>query len=335
MNNPEDTGRKGIDALLAQLDRHRQIVIQAHDFPDHDAVAAGYALVVLLEDRGLKPLLCFSGRIQSLSLSEAIRLLDIPIKPASEIHIEQDAQIILVDGFVGNRNVSGLPGKVVGLIDHHSPPVRPNVPYWDIRVEYGSCSTILFSYFKKAGVTVPRNCATSLLMGLMMDTAFMTRGVNGPDLEAFSELFFQGDWQLGSRLLKNSLSLADLAVFREAMNVCQVAQDFCFIPLQKECSPEVAALTADFFLTIREIHFVVVLVPDREEYRLSVRSEDTSKPADVIIRGALKSIGSGGGHVHMGGGQISHELFPGEQGLRQRFLQELQKLQSPGQNMHT
>ena len=163
-------------------------------------------------------------------------------------------------------------------------------------------------------------------MGLMMDTAFMTRGVNKVDMDAFGELFFQGDWQAGSRLLKNSLSLSDLTIFREALNSCQVVGDFCFIPIQHECSPEVAALTADFFLNLREITFVVVLVPDHDEYRLSVRSDDIKRPADIIIRKALAGIGSGGGHVHMGGGQIPRNLFPGEEELRRNFLREINVL---------
>jgi nanoRNase/pAp phosphatase (c-di-AMP/oligoRNAs hydrolase) len=155
----------------------------------------------------------------------------------------------------------------------------------------------------------------------------MTRGVHKIDLEAFSELFFRGDWETASRLLKNSLSLNDLSVFREAINECVVAGDFCYVPLDKEISPEVMALVADFFLGLREIHFVVVVVGDRDEYRVSVRSEDARRPTDVVIRRALDSIGSGGGHVHMGGGSIPRDLYPGEEGLRKRFISALEKLQ--------
>ena len=320
------SGHKGIDALVAYLDKNKPIVVQAHDFPDFDAVAAGYALCELLQDRGIHADLCYSGRIESNSLIEAIRSLEIPIVESSTLHLTEATQIILVDGFIGNRNVTDLPGEVVALIDHHKPPEQPNVPYWDIRMDYGSTSTIVWSYFDIAEVAVSHNCATCLLMGLMMDTAFMTRGVHKVDLAAFSALFFQGDWEFGSRILKNSLSLMDLAVFREAINSCEMVNDFCFIPVHKECSPEVAALVADFFLNLREVHFAVVLVPDQEEYRISVRSKDLGKPADVVIRQTLKGIGSGGGHVHMGGGQIPIDLFPGEQALRQRFIDALATL---------
>lgn len=307
--------------LLGGLDRGRPVVIQAHDFPDHDAVGAAYALSYLLRQDGIEAELSYGGTVQSASLAEEIETLKIPIGAASEVGIAEDAQVIIVDGFVGNSNISGLPGEMYGVIDHHSPPVEPQTKFFDIRPDFGACCTIVYSYFQETGVVMSDSIATALLIGLMMDTGFMTRGVSEPDLEAFTALFFQGDWKLGSRLLKNSLSLRDLGLFREAINACVVAGDFCFVPVTKECTQEVMALVADFFLGLRELHFVVVVEPDREEYRLSVRSEDVSRPADVIIRKALEGIGAGGGHIHMGGGSIPRDLYPGEEGLRKRFVE--------------
>jgi nanoRNase/pAp phosphatase (c-di-AMP/oligoRNAs hydrolase) len=306
--------------LLSGLDCGRQVAIQAHDFPDHDAVGAAFALSELLRRHGLDTVLTYGGAIQSPSLAEMIKILEIPITAAPE-GIREDAQIIVVDGFVGNTNVTGLPGEIYGVIDHHSPPEEPATGFSDIREEFGSCCTIVYHYFRECEQEVSGTVATALLIGLMMDTGFMTRGVKQPDLTAFSDLFFRGDWQLGSRLLKNSLSLRDLGLFREAINACVVAGDFCYVPVTKECTQEVMALVADFFLGLQEIHFVVVVVPDREEFRLSVRSEDSGRPADAIIRKALYGIGSGGGHIHMGGGSIPRDLYPGEEGLRKIFVE--------------
>ncbi|MFP4431774.1 MAG: DHH family phosphoesterase [Spirochaetota bacterium] len=311
---------KGVQELIAHIDRDRPVVIQAHDFPDHDAVASAFALRHLLSLNGVTASLCYGGEIQSNSLEAAIDSLEIPISACEDTELREDTQLIVVDGFVGNSNLQDVPGTVVGVIDHHSPPTEPQVRYWDIRENYGSCCTIIYEYFKISAAAIEGSVATALLMGLMMDTAFMTRGVTPIDLEAFDVLFFKADWETGSRLLKNSLSLADLSVFREAINACVVADDFCYVPIQRECTPEVMALVADFFLGLQEIHFVVVVQPGRDEFRLSVRSEDFTKPSDVVIRKALSGIGSGGGHVHMGGGTIPRDLYPGEENLRRRFL---------------
>lgn len=318
-------GGTGVEQLIRVLDPGKKIVIQAHDFPDHDAVAAGFGLWTLLRAKGIPVDFCYSGTMQSPSLEEAIRLLEIPIVSSSCLSLDGDSQIILVDGFIGNKNVTDIPGQTVALIDHHNPPELPEIPYWDIRNEYGSCSTIIYDYFAQAGVEIPYNCATSLLMGLLMDTAFMTRGVHPKDLTAFSGLFFQGDWHLGSRLLRNSLTLNDMDVFKSALGAHRVHKDFCFIPLDLECSPEVSALVADFFLNLREINFVVVLVPDQKYgYRLSVRSADKNKPSDLIIRRALQGRGNGGGHMHMGGGQVSRDQFPGVDRFMENFVEAIE-----------
>jgi len=309
-----------ISKLIGVLDPTRPVIVQAHDFPDHDAVASAFALSRLLALFEVESTLCYGGMIQSESLIAAIDQLAIPIASCAELEIGEDAQIIIVDGFSGNSNMTSLPGSVAGVIDHHEGTEKPSCPFSDIRTEFGSCATIIFEYYRTSGARMDNTVSTALLMGLMMDTAFMTRGVHQVDLEAFSHLFFKGDWQLASRLLKNSLSLSDLAIFREAIIECTVARDFCYVPLESECSTEVAALVADFFLNLREISFSVVVSSDREEYRISVRSSDPHRPTDVIIRRALDGIGSGGGHMHMGGGSIPRHLYPGDEGLRKRFL---------------
>lgn len=310
----------GITQLSEQLDAAHPVVVQAHDFPDHDAVATAFALATLLETRNFTVRLCYGGSIQSESLRDAIEALEIDIASVGETVIPNDAQLIVVDGFAGNSNMAGIPGILTGVIDHHPPPWKPDCAFSDIRPDYGACSTILFEYYREAGQEMSDRVATALLMGIMMDTAFMTRGVSATDLDAFDLLFRQGDWQQAARLLKNSLSLSDLAAFRQAIDVCIVARDFSFIALPGDYSPEVMALIADFFLGLREIHFVVVVSGDRDEHRLSVRSEDNERPCDVVIHRAIEGIGSGGGHLHMGGGSIPRDLYPGDEGLRKRFI---------------
>jgi nanoRNase/pAp phosphatase (c-di-AMP/oligoRNAs hydrolase) len=310
----------GLTALMEDLRADRPVLIQAHDFPDHDAVGTAFALANLLEAHGYAVSLGYGGTIQSESLRDAIKALEIEIHQVGELELTEETQTIVVDGFAGNYNMMGVAGVVVAVIDHHPPPYPAECAYVDIRDDYGSCSTILFEYYRTAERELEDNVATALLMGLMMDTAFMTRGVAEVDLTAFGTLFRIGDWQLAARLLRNSLSLGDLAVFRQAIDSCVVARSFAFIALQGEYSAEVMALIADFFLQLREIHFVAVVSGDRDEHRLSVRSEAPEHPCDLVIHRALDGVGAGGGHIHMGGGAIPRYLYPGDEGLRKRFI---------------
>jgi nanoRNase/pAp phosphatase (c-di-AMP/oligoRNAs hydrolase) len=314
--------------LIIHLDPERPVMVQAHDFPDHDAVATGYSLAELLRAKDFDVTLCYGGSIHSESLRDAIAALDITISSVSEVDWHgQIPQLVVVDGFTGNGNIRGVEADLVGVIDHHVPPRAAECPFADIRSDYGACSTILFEYYREEGLEPTGVVATALLLGVMMDTAFMTRAVSPVDLQAFTSLFRNGDWETAARLLRNSLSLSDLAAFRQAIEACLVARDFAYIALPGEFTPEVMALIADFFLGLREIHFVVVVSGDRDEYRISVRSEDHQRPCDVVIQHALAGIGAGGGHMHMGGGSIPRGLYPGDEGLRKRFLDTIEQSQ--------
>jgi nanoRNase/pAp phosphatase (c-di-AMP/oligoRNAs hydrolase) len=309
--------------LIEVLDKNHPVLVQTHDFPDHDAIASGYALKWLLDQRGFSTFLCYNGEFQSESLEQAIRELQIPLLSASDLHLKNSNQIILVDGFAGNTNVTDLFGKLVGIIDHHTPPIPATCEFIDIRTSYGSCATILYTYVKENNVPVPRNLATALLMGIMMDTAFMTRGVSPVDLEAFSTLFFQGDWQRASYILRNCLSIRDLPLIQQALSHYRIINDVCFLELDTECTSELLGLVSDFFLSLKEIVFVVSWGFEGDILHVSVRSEDPKRPADLIVKKALAGSGSGGGQAHMGGGSILQSNFPGNDLLRERFLQAI------------
>ncbi len=322
MEKPHPPGRAvGYRELLRAIDPDKLLVVQTHDFPDHDAAASAFGLYKLFSAEGLMPpLLCFGGRLQSESLEETIQVLGIPLVQCTELELPHDTQVILVDGLAGNRNVTDLRANLIGIIDHHDPLSLPNLPYLDIRPDYGSCSTILYEYFREAGVRPDRETATALLMGIMMDTSFLTRAVSKADLEAFTKLFPVGDWEFGSTLLKNSISLRDLPVFQEAIGSSYMKDDSCFVFIDQECSGELIAIVADFFLRLREIRFVVVVNGGPEEYKISVRSEDRMRPANIVLQKALDGIGAGGGQIFLGGGTIDRDVFPWRKAVFERFL---------------
>ena len=188
--------KKSFQDLIAVLNKKKPIIIQAHDYPDHDALASGFSLLHLLEVFGFSCELSYSGEIQGFSIDDAIKQLKIPVISASSLKINKDTQIILVDGIAGNKNVTMLNGTLTGIIDHHLPPqVMPECPFIDIRSSTGACSSIIYQYYQETGTDIPHTIATALLTGIMMDTSRMTRGVASEDLEAFSGLFFKSDWE--------------------------------------------------------------------------------------------------------------------------------------------
>jgi nanoRNase/pAp phosphatase (c-di-AMP/oligoRNAs hydrolase) len=317
------TKREPFRELLELIDPKERVVIQTHDFPDQDAIGAAFGLRGLLLRFGVEADLCYGGAVQNLAIIETIRALEIPIRPLSLLGAGRAAQIILVDGFAGNTNVTGLPGRLVGIVDHHPAPFAPDVPFADIRPWYGSCSTMVWEYYRSRKLAPERAVATALLMGIMVDTGYLSRGVDPADLQAFSELHFSGDSRLAASLLHNAMSVRDLDVFGEALSSWELIGDVCFILLRPndKRGPELLGMIADFFLRLREIHVVIAAESYGGDLRISARSDDSGRHADEIVRAALQGRGSGGGPAHMAGGLVPSGTDVVWSELKAKFLE--------------
>jgi nanoRNase/pAp phosphatase (c-di-AMP/oligoRNAs hydrolase) len=349
---------KRFQDLLGVLNKNKPVIIQAHDYPDHDAIASGFSLMHLLRKFGFACEFCYSGEMQGFSVTSVIKNLLIPVVPAASLNITRESQIILVDGVAGNRNVTNLSDFcLTGIIDHHQPPdVIPECLFVDIRPGFGSCATIIYQYYLETMTEAPRDVATALLTGLMMDTAQMTRGVSPVDLAAFSGLFFKSDWEESAYVLRNSFSVQDIPVLRYAFDHYSLHDAVCFVELESSrirkaagasgggrqlngvagiavdssaetlIRPELLGLISDYFLRMAEIHFVVTVETGDGACRLSLRSENPRLPADLIIKRALEGIGAGGGHSHMSGGTIYAGCNPGSAELRKKFLNVIEDI---------
>ena len=89
---------KNLNQFLKRLEPLQRVVIQAHDFPDHDAVSSAYGLSIILQSLGMKTLIVYNGNIDRISLSNMIKWLDIPILHCSKAELTPNDKIITVDG---------------------------------------------------------------------------------------------------------------------------------------------------------------------------------------------------------------------------------------------
>ncbi|MEI8094768.1 MAG: DHH family phosphoesterase [Spirochaetales bacterium] len=312
---------RSFDALLLNLQVGSRILLQTHDFPDFDAIASAYGLFCLFETYGLPSTIVYGEEIQGFSLGETIRTLKIPVTRMKDLISRDDDQIIVVDSCPGNKNVTLLPrGTIKAVIDHHPLPSQPvATSYCDIREGYGSCSTMIYEYYAGSSFQPSKTTATALLMGIMMDTNYLTRGVGPADLEAFTGLYFKADWITGNYLLNNSLSVRNVPIFQEGFEHMRVYKGFCFTFISKETDSDTIAVMADDYLRFHEVAFSVVCGLNQGELKISVRSEDPGLAASKVVRRALDGIGFGGGHVHMGGGTVHLTNFHGPDDLYERF----------------
>ncbi|MFW5808524.1 MAG: DHH family phosphoesterase [Spirochaetota bacterium] len=312
-----------IKTLIGTVSNDPYVYIQPHNFPDHDAVASGYALQQLLHHFGTESRLVYEGEIQRDSLMHLITSLKIDIRHISEYKMSETDRVIIVDGCKGNKNVTDLIGDEIALIDHHRVSAPDDVPICDIRPEYGACSTILFTYYDELGIDIPRNVATALIVGIDMDTALFTRDASEADVSAYASLYGIADIHLVNSILRNYIQIKDLKFYREAIDNVFIRDMFAYCYFPEGCNQNLLGILGDFLLALREVDFVVLAANNHDRINLSLRSERDEWNAARIVQEVLDGIGFGGGHADMAGGIIDRREMFDSTAVKEKFLHVL------------
>jgi nanoRNase/pAp phosphatase (c-di-AMP/oligoRNAs hydrolase) len=289
--------------LLAPLKR---VIIQTHDFPDHDAISSAYGLSLILQALGMKTLLVYNGDIDRISLANMVAWLNIPIIHCSKADLNTNDCIITVDGCIGENNVTDMPGSEIAVIDHHTVTVPEHVCFSDIRPSYGATATIIYEYYQLLDIKMPSDVATSLLIGLNIDTANLTRGFCNADLKAFIALNQIADLELVNKICRNSIVISELISFEDICKQVKQCDGIATVLLKEPCAKNMLGVLADFLLSVNEFDVVIVAMEHNHNLQLSLRSECPKVNVGKLSRKILNDaqMGFGGGHSHMAGGII-------------------------------
>lgn len=313
---------QSIRTLFELIKGEPYLYIQTHDFPDHDAVAAAFGLQYMLNEQGIQSYIIYEGSIQRDSLIRMTEELTISIDHIVDHSIHPDNKIILVDGCKGNKNVRDLPGEELAVIDHHNSPAPEDVPFVDIRPEYGSCSTLIYTYLDELGLTIPQNIASALMIGLLVDTAHLSRGMSEADITCHSNLYGKADIGVVNSILRNNIQKQDLKYYKEVLNEVTIENRVAFYCFENGCTQNLLGILSDFFLSIQEVHFVFFCAVNEDRINLSVRSEKPEWNAAKILQTIQGGIVFGSGHPDIAGGVVlDPSLFDIE-----RCYQELKQL---------
>ncbi len=309
--------------LLGTIGARRPVYIQTHDFPDHDAMASAFGLQGVLARSGVPSRIVYGGDLQRDSLRRMIRDLGIEAAPAAEVAMAAADPVVIVDGCKGSKNVTDLPGDEVAVIDHHDVKSPDNVPFVDVRPDRGACSTLIYGYWKDAGVEVPTAVATALMIGINMDTALLTRQVSRDDIQAYADLYTLADMRLENSILRNSIQTKDLSFYRHALENVAIRDHIAFCWFPSGCNQNLLGILGDFFISLEEAEFVVLCARNASVINISVRSENEAWNASRVVQAALDGIGFGGGHADMAGGIVREPLKVDGAELESRFRRVL------------
>lgn len=248
-----------------------------------------------------------------------VQSFNIDIKHASSIKFKENDIIIIVDAAKGNLNVTDLIGWEIAVIDHHYNVSRDEgLIYFDVREEYGSCSTIIGSYYEELEVVPTKEVATALLIGISSDTNQLKRKVNVKDISIYSSFFGLIDHEAFNLILRNNIEIADIPYFQKILDETIFDGKLGFCYFESGCPPSMLGILGDFLLTMNEIHFVALFAKNGNVINLSFRSEERLNSALDIAKKVLSKLGKGGGHNEMAGGLIEdHNQFDVEKTFKQ------------------
>lgn len=274
-----------------------RVLILLHNDPDPDAMASGLALRNLLRRTKATAIL---GTFQPVSRPENVRmvnLLDIQVETLKAASLEQFDRIALVD--VQPAYFGEMLHRVDLVIDHH--PQQPSLPavFKDIRVDYGSTSTILTEHLRAVDVNISERTATALLYAIKSDTLFFNRQANRVDLEAFSFLYPLADAALIRKMEGADLTQERLEFVQRAFQTGRMAEQVYGAFLGAVPREDLVPYVADFYLQLEDVKWTIVGGLCHDTVVVSVRNLGYSRNAGELVRRWFADIGSAGGHRSM------------------------------------
>lgn len=319
------------ESFLAMVDylKGKRVFVQTHNFPDPDAIGAGFGLCGILKHYGIDTNLCYVGQIDRVNTRKMTELCDISIYPEKNLPLEmrENDPIICIDSQKGGGNILDLVGDEIACIDHHPLVENEGYRYLDVR-KVGACATMIAQYYKELEIEPDINVATALLYGLKMDTMDFTRGVTQEDIAMFSFLFDRASNDIITELSVNSMEFSDLQAYGAAIENIYVYDKIGFANIPFACADAQIAVVADFILALDEVDVAVIYASRPDGIKFSVRSEILKVDAGKLVYASISDIGSGGGHAFMAGGFIPkeniHKLgkYP-DNAIRERFLSHI------------
>lgn len=289
---------------LRDLLEFDEIVIQAHDNPDADAIASGFAVYRYLKDNGKEPEFIYGGRnfIRKTNLVMMIEDLNIPIHHVENMKPPQ--LLLMVDCQYDGGNSAVFPAENVAVIDHHR--ISTELPELSrVQTHLGACSTLVWSMLKAEGYDIRHNreMVTALYYGLYTDTSGFTEIVHPLDKDLRDETEY--DKLLMQKYRNANMTLEDLEVAGAALLHSDYLDAYrVAIVKSAPCDPNVLGIISDLILEVDAVDLCIVFNVQKGGVKISVRSCVEEVKASELAAELCKGIGSGGGHVGKAGGFI-------------------------------
>lgn len=292
---------EALKQLLAQFSSKDRVLITID--PDPDSIAAAMALKRLLWHKVQSTTIGLIRPIKRLNNLTLVRLLRIPLVVLRQKDLSNFDKYLLVDG-QPSHNEWFEKIDFTAIIDHHPRTNELNIPFVDIRPDYGSTATIMTEYLRAAKIKPSTTLATALIYGIKTDTHNFERQCLEEDVKAFHTLFTKANHNIIRKVEISDLALKDLNLFEEALRSRHVAKDRIYTHLEKVPSHDILVIIAEFLLKVHDISWSIVSGIHADQLIIVVRNDGYRKDAGRTLERAFGDIGNAGGHKAMARAEI-------------------------------
>jgi nanoRNase/pAp phosphatase (c-di-AMP/oligoRNAs hydrolase) len=263
--------------------------------PDPDSMASSLAVKRLLWTNVQKTMIGYIGEIQRLENQAMMELLSIPMVRLNQVDLEYFNRHVLVDSQPHHYEALSR-FEYDAVIDHHPVLKKWDVPYVDIRPEYGATATILIEYLRAANIKPSMKLATALLYAIKTDTANFERDATEADVRQFRYVFQYANMNLLRKIEGSELRLSDLQSFRVALEGMSVTRKGVYSHIGEVESPDICVQIAEFFMRIHGMGWSFVSGIYRGKVVVIIRSDGLRKDAGKLATRAFGHLGPAGGH---------------------------------------
>jgi nanoRNase/pAp phosphatase (c-di-AMP/oligoRNAs hydrolase) len=300
------TGKGLVQNLMVALDGPGPLIIISHDNPDPDALASAATLKYMAREAlGKDATIALGGIVGRAENRAMLTYLNISLVPMGDIDIGADARVALVDTQPGRSN-NPLPESTLpaAVIDHHPAySSYENVPFCDLREEYGATSTIFTEYLRESGVAIEAKIATALFYGIAAETQDLGREAGPPDIAASQFLYPYTNKRRLAKIENARVPREYFSVFRDAIEEAVIYGKIVISDLGEVRYPDMVAEVADFLLRLDAVEWAAAMASYGKFLHVSVRTTDRSTNAGELLRKVLGSRAAGG-HDLIAGGRV-------------------------------
>jgi len=291
---------------LCDLTEYKNIILQAHNIPDADAVSSAYVLQKYFERHNCKAKIIYGGpaKITKPSLLMFIEALGIEIEFIKEFSANAEL-LVTVDCQYGAGNVQKFPCSEFAVIDHHVIEI-PECRFSEINPNLGSCATLVYGMLLREenskNFLEDDKIKTALYYGLFTDTNGMSelRHPLDRDLADFSH-----DKALIKKLKSATITMPELSIVSEALSKFTVVENIGLFRAEP-CDPNILGFSSDIAMQVDSLDACVLFSAVNGGIKLSVRSCCREIMANELAAFLCEGCGSGGGNLEKAGGFLKN-----------------------------